>query len=96
MHAELKNKAQIDADGAEPLSPYALQSVYTIESLARALGLSARTVGDAVRAGELRANKRAGKWFILHANVTAWIAAGSSELETAPHKRGQSKGGADA
>ena len=52
---------------AEPTTP-----VYTVASLAEALGVSAKVVRGAIARGELDAVKRGGRWIIPAEAVDAW------------------------
>ena len=52
---------------AEPTTP-----VYTVASLAEALGVSAKAVRGAIARGELDAVKRGGRWIIPAEAVDAW------------------------
>jgi excisionase family DNA binding protein len=52
---------------AEPTAP-----VYTVASLADALGVSAKVVRGAIARGELDAVKRGGRWIIPAEAVDAW------------------------
>lgn len=52
---------------------------YTVASLAEALGVSAKSVSNAVRRGELRAVKRGGRWLISAREVDAWVDTAASQ-----------------
>lgn len=67
--ALLRDLLDVDHDsaGAEPRPP-----AYTVESLAIALGMSAKAVRNAIARGDLAAVKRAGRWLISAEAVDAW------------------------
>ena len=52
------------------------RTIYTIEAAADLLGLSARTVAGYCRDGSMKANKRAGRWYILAGDLVAWVVGG--------------------
>lgn len=51
-------------------------AVYDKEALQKMLGLSATTILREVRAGRLRACKRAGRYFFLAEHVNEWLRKG--------------------
>lgn len=58
-------------EGTPPGRP-ARPPAYTVESLASALGVSAKAVRNAIARGDLAAVKRAGRWLIPADAVDAW------------------------
>ena len=62
----LADVGAIDEPGPEP-------PAYTAESLAAAIGLSPKSIRNAIARGELQAVKRAGRWIIPADAVNAWL-----------------------
>ena len=61
--------ARIDASDPPSAEPPA----YTAESLGAAIGVSAKSVRNAIARGELQAVKRGGRWIVRADAVDAWL-----------------------
>ena len=48
---------------------------YTIEEAAEKMGVSKRSLEDAIRTNQLVAHKRFSKWYIFHEDLIAFIRA---------------------
>lgn len=68
LAARLLPHLQGGCDPAGPQSPV----LYTVDSLARAVELSPKTIRRAIRQGELAAIKRSGRWLISRDAVHLW------------------------
>ncbi len=71
--------AVLDALAQSPLATARLrellgppQAAYTVESLARAVGLSPKAVRNAIGRGDLEALKRGGRWIISTSAAERW------------------------
>src|SRR5437763_1325924 len=68
----------------------AVPPAYTANTLATALGVSPKTIRNAIARGELAAVKRGGRWIVSAAAVDAW--AGTDDVARRPRRRVRSKG----
>jgi hypothetical protein len=59
-------------------------AIFTAAQLIELLGLTANTIRRAVRRGDLRVSRRAGKYFVIGAWVHQWIEGG--EVQRQRHK----------
>lgn len=53
------------------------RTLHTVASLAAELGTSERTIRRAIETGQLRANRRAGRWVMTSAEVLDWAESGA-------------------
>lgn len=60
---------------------------YTVASLAKELGVSAKVVRGAIQRGELEAVKRGNRWLIAAEAVRAWL-SGERSKATRPRRTG--------
>jgi hypothetical protein len=47
--------------------------IYTIEQAAAVLDCNVRVLADKFKAGDIRAKKKLGKWYTIHANLLSFI-----------------------
>ncbi len=60
--------------------------ILTLERAAMILDCNERILNERLKNGEIRAYKRARRWYILHEDLIAWIKSGESNART---KRGK-------
>lgn len=53
------------------------ETFYTVEHTASLLGLAEKTIRHYCHSGEIKAYKRAGRWYIFHQDLTDFIKAGN-------------------
>lgn len=61
------------ANSKKPAPNTERTDVYTVQRLAVYLGLSERYIRDAIRNNGLRAHRKAGRLYVLHSDLVAWI-----------------------
>jgi hypothetical protein len=54
-------------------TPISSNLIYTIEQAAAVLDCNVRVLADKFKAGDIRAKKKLGKWYTIHANLLSFI-----------------------
>jgi len=73
---ELRRLVATEKSRPEAAAP----QIYTANTLATALGVSPKTIRNAIARGELAAVKRGGRWIVSAGAVDAWAGADGGEL----------------
>jgi excisionase family DNA binding protein len=53
--------------------------IYTVLELAEKLGVSDRTIADALRSGEMKGYKQFKKWYVTHEQLLEFLATNQEE-----------------
>jgi excisionase family DNA binding protein len=56
-----------------------MKEIMTVEEVAEFLNVTDRTVRTAISEGKLKAHKQFGKWYVLSADLVAFIKSGMSK-----------------
>jgi excisionase family DNA binding protein len=56
-----------------------MKEIMTVEEVAEYLKVTDRTVRTAINEGKLKAHKQFGKWYVLSADLVAFIQTGTSK-----------------